>query len=191
MNHKTQSGLWAYGISGDVPIVMARITNEKDMRMVRQLLHAHEYLRLKGLAIDLVLLNERAPSYLQMLQEELQRQIRMSGSQPLQDKPGGVFIRRSDIMPPKDILLLESVARVDLNSEKGTLEEQLKRRPVEEVLPGSLRSVQGETPGIGRHTSAAGDLGAGVFQRPGRVYQRWTPLCDRVEGRAVDAGSVD
>lgn len=138
LNTKTQSGLWPYGISGDMPIILARVRNEKDMKMVRELLHGHEYLRLKGLSIDLVLLNEREPSYLQMLQEELQRQIRMSGSQALLDKPGGVFIRRADIMPKEDITLMKAVARVNLNSAKGTLEEQLKHRSIENILPGRL-----------------------------------------------------
>ncbi|MBC7693133.1 MAG: glycosyl transferase [Methylotenera sp.] len=138
LNTRKQSNLWAYGISGDLPILLTRISDEKDMAMVRQLLHAHEYLRLKGLSIDLVILNERAPSYIQSLQEELQRQIRMSGSQALLDKPGGVFIRRTDIMPEADVILLKAVARVMLSAEKGTLEEQLKRRPIENELPRRL-----------------------------------------------------
>lgn len=134
-NTKTQSNLWTYGISGDLPILLTRIADEKDMAMVRELLHAHEYLRLKGLAIDLVILNERAPSYLQALQDALQRQIRMSGSQALIDKPGGIFIRRTELLPPEDIILLKSIARVTLSAEKGTLDEQLKRRTHEVELP--------------------------------------------------------
>ncbi len=134
-NTKAQSSLWRYGISGDLPIVLTRISEEKDMAMVRQLLHGHEYLRLKGLEMDLVILNERPVSYLQELQEELQRQIRMSGAQTLLDKPGGVYIRRTDIMPEEDVILLQTVARVNLSAGKGTLDEQVKRRPVENLLP--------------------------------------------------------
>ncbi len=131
LNTQTQSSLWGYGISGDLPIILARISDEKDILMVRELLHAHEYLRLKGLRVDLVLLNEREPSYFQVLQDEMQRQIRMSGSQTMLDKPGGVFLRRTDLMPKPDIILLKSVARVALSAEKGTLDEQLRRRSIE------------------------------------------------------------
>jgi cyclic beta-1,2-glucan synthetase len=137
-NIRAQSSLWAYGISGDLPILLTRINDEKDMAMVRELLHAHEYLRLKGLAIDLVILNERAPSYLQSLQDELQRQIRMSGSQALLDKPGGVFLRRTDLMPKEDVVLLRTVARVTLNADRGTLDEQLKYRNAAPELPPEL-----------------------------------------------------
>lgn len=137
-NTKTQSGLWAYGISGDLPIVIVRIRNDDDMAMVRELLRAHEYLRLKGLSFDLVLLNERDPSYFQTVDEEVQKQIRMIGSQALLNKRGGVFNHRTDLMPDEDIVLLKSVARVVLDSRAGTLREQLKRRPLPEVLPEKL-----------------------------------------------------
>ena len=54
------STLWAQGISGDLPIVLVRIDENDDLELVRQLLRAHEYWRLKQLAVDLVILNERA-----------------------------------------------------------------------------------------------------------------------------------
>lgn len=144
LNAKTQANLWAYGISGDLPIILTRISDEKDMAMVRELLHAHEYLRLKGLLIDLVILNVRPPSYLQSLQDELLRQIRMSGSQTLQDKPGGVFIRRNDLIPDQDATLLKSVARVVLSADQGTLDEQIRRRPVEVEYPKHLLPTTGQ-----------------------------------------------
>ena len=50
------------------------------MGIVRQLLRAHEYWRLKQLAVDLVILNERAPSYVQDLQSLLEALVRTSQS---------------------------------------------------------------------------------------------------------------
>ncbi len=138
LNSKTQAGLWQYGISGDLPIVLARIANQAQLDVARQLLRAHGYLRLKGLAIDLVILNDNPPSYLQTLQEELQALVRASGAQGLQDKPGGVYLRRSDLMPDADRILLHAVARVVIVAERGTLEEQLVRREIEPELPPAL-----------------------------------------------------
>ncbi|HYX41960.1 MAG TPA: hypothetical protein VE821_09700, partial [Pyrinomonadaceae bacterium] len=63
LNTKTQAALWPYGISGDLPIVVVRINKSEDLNTVRQLLRGHGYLRLKGLAIDLVILNDHPPSY--------------------------------------------------------------------------------------------------------------------------------
>ena len=48
--------------------------------IVRQLLRAHEYWRMKQLAVDLVILNERAPSYAQDLQASLETLVRTSQS---------------------------------------------------------------------------------------------------------------
>ncbi len=142
LNTKTQSGLWPYGISGDLPIVLARIGNHEELDVARQLLRAHEYLQLKGLAIDLVILNDNPPSYLQSLQEELQALVRTSGAQGLQDKPGGVFLRRTDLMPDADRILLHTVARVVIVTERGTLEEQLVRRETEPELPPALDAAR-------------------------------------------------
>lgn len=135
LNTQNQTNLWVYGISGDLPIILVRVNSEKDIPMVSELLHAHEFFRWKGLAVDLVLLNERPTSYLQTLQDELNRQIRMTGSRSLVDQPGGVFIKRADLMSEADLILLKSVARVTLSSEKGTLDEQLKRRSWFSELP--------------------------------------------------------
>src|SRR5438094_957102 len=51
------AALWAHGISGDTPIVLVRIDEVDDVEIVRQLLRAHEYWRMKQLAVDLGSLN--------------------------------------------------------------------------------------------------------------------------------------
>src|SRR5262249_6752733 len=125
----------AQGISGDIPIVILRLDREEDMQMARQILRAHQYLRSKGLKFDLVILNDHPSSYAQELQDSLQLAVRTSGALTLLDKPGGVFVRRSDIMPEEERILLHAVARVVIVSERGSLADQLVRRPVEEELP--------------------------------------------------------
>ena len=135
LNTKAQSALWPYGISGDLPIVLIRTGRTEELDMVRQILRGHEYLRLKGLSIDLVILNDRPLSYAQELNEDLQALIRKSGSQALLDKPGGVYLRRTDIMPEADRILLHTVARVAIVTDRGSLDEQLVRRPAENDLP--------------------------------------------------------
>ncbi|HET9885444.1 MAG TPA: glucoamylase family protein, partial [Candidatus Binatia bacterium] len=79
-NDRGPSGLWRHGISGDLPILLIRIDDSEDQNIVRQLLRAHEYWRMKQLAVDLVILNEQAPSYVQILQEALETQVRASQS---------------------------------------------------------------------------------------------------------------
>jgi cyclic beta-1,2-glucan synthetase len=138
LNKLTQSGLWSEGIGGDLPIVILRLDREEDISMARQLLRAHEYLRSKGLQFDLVILNDHPPSYAQELQDSLQMAVRTSGAQGLIDKPGGVFVRRSDLIDEAQRILLHAVARVVIVSERGSLEDQLVRRPAQEPLPDPL-----------------------------------------------------
>ena len=202
-NSRVQSNLWPYGIGGDLPIILAGIQDEKDMQMIRDVLHAHEYLRLKGVSTDLVILNEHPPSYVQMLQDEIQRQISMSASSSLLDQKGGVYVRRVDIMPKEDVVLLKSIARLYLRADQGTLEEQTKRRPVEIVLsPILLTPAKGRKESripvlppvlplaelsrqLSRQSSASSELfsfnGIGGFSADGREYvislveEQWTP----------------
>lgn len=135
LNKLAQSSLWGQGISGDLPIVILRLEREEDISMARQLLRGHQYLRMKGLQFDLVILNDHPSGYAQNLQDALQVTVRTSGAPGLVDKPGGIFVRRSDMLSEDERVLLHAVARVVIVSERGSLEDQLMRRPVEEAMP--------------------------------------------------------
>jgi cyclic beta-1,2-glucan synthetase len=184
LNTRNQSDLWPYGISGDLPIALVRIREDDDLNIVRQLLRCHEYLRLKGLVFDLVILNDNPPSYLQNLHDELQRLVRISGSHALMDKPGGLFLRRTDIMPEADRILLHTVARVVIVADRGPLEEQLVRRPVEDDPPARFiaRAPSRKYPEQAhQHPDLDFFNGLGGFSRGGREYVtilgegQWTP----------------
>lgn len=135
LNTKAQSDLWAYGIGGDLPIVIIRIKRTEDLQHVKSALNAHEYLRLKGLIFDLVILNEHHSNYIQALQDELLSLVRTSGESQLLDKNGGVFVKRGDQMPDADRILILSVARVVISAERGDFESEVLRRPPEPELP--------------------------------------------------------
>jgi len=128
-----QAGLWPYGISGDQPIVLAQVSSFEHLPLVRQLLIAHEYLRLKGLTFDLVLLNEHPPSYVQAFEQELEDLIRNEGAP--QDQPGGVFLRRGEFLPDAGRNLLLFVARAVFHGEHGSLSHQLDWRPERKEPP--------------------------------------------------------
>src|SRR5271165_5457882 len=96
-----QSGLWGQGISGDLPIVLVRIADIEDLELVRELLQAHEYWRMKQLPVGLVILNDRQASYVQELQIAIETLIPASRSSPLPDtehRPGRVFLLRADLI---------------------------------------------------------------------------------------------
>ncbi|MCC7308674.1 MAG: phosphorylase [Acidobacteria bacterium] len=173
LNTKAQSDLWAYGIGGDLPIVLIRINRGDDLAKIKQILRAHEYLRLKGLIFDLLILNDLPSSYLQSLHDELLNLVRTTGQADLLDKNGGIFIKRSDQIPEADRILLHTVARVVIVADRGNLEDEILRRPVESKLPKDLvaRSPQ---PVYSEPPSTTPDLsffnGLGGFGNGGREY---------------------
>ncbi len=109
-----QEELWAMGISGDYPILLATLEASAGLSSVRQLLRVHHYWRLKGLVCDLVILSLHPPTYLQELSDELLSTVLASSESGFLDRPGGVFIRRADLLKPEDIELLYSIARIEV-----------------------------------------------------------------------------
>src|SRR6185369_15066529 len=124
-----QSALWAYGISGDLPVVLVKIGDLARIDLVRQLVKAHAYWRLKGLTADLVIWNEDTSGYRQVLQEEIMGVVGQPSDVNLLDRPGGIFVRRSDQLSEEDKVLMQTVARVIVSDTAGTLAQQMERRP--------------------------------------------------------------
>ncbi len=83
------SGLWAHGISGDLPIVLCRIDDGSHLETVRQLVRAHRYWRMKQLAVDLVIVNERGTSYVQDLHSALEAMVRANMPRSSSEKDSG------------------------------------------------------------------------------------------------------
>jgi len=130
--------LWAQGISGDLPIVLARIDDPDDVEIIRQLLRAHEYWRMKQLSADVVIINEKAPSYVQELQSSLEALVRGSQLRLSPDTTGvsgKIFLLRGDLVSPQTRAQLQAVARAVLLSRRGTLAEQITRSQYREPAP--------------------------------------------------------
>jgi cyclic beta-1,2-glucan synthetase len=135
-NQLGQSSLWAFGISGDLPIMLLRISDVHRIDLVRQVLQAHAYWREKGLEVDLVILNEDFSGYRQVLQDRILGLIAAGTEAHRMDQPGGIFLRRSEQLSEEDRVLLQTVARVMLTDSAETLAEQIERRaPVERKIP--------------------------------------------------------
>ena len=124
-NRKGQTGLWAYGISGDLPIAIVAIGEAQDLGLVRQMLQAHTYWRMHGLTADLIILNEEALGYERPLHEQLERLIQSYSGNTGVDRPGGIFLRSTEMIPPEDLALLRAVASAVLVAARGNLHQQL------------------------------------------------------------------
>ena len=127
-NQLGQSGLWRFAVSGDLPIVLLRIGDINRIDLVKQVLQAHAYWRMKGLAADLVIVNEDFSGYRAVLQDQIMGLINSGPEAQILDKPGGVFVRRTEELSEDERILFQTVARIVFTDTNETLIEQVERR---------------------------------------------------------------
>ncbi|MDD5394150.1 MAG: glucoamylase family protein [Thiothrix sp.] len=181
-NHRGQSGLWAHAISGDLPIVLLQIKDVDNIELVRQLVKAHAYWRLKGLVVDLVIWNEDREGYRQVLQEQIMGLIAWGVEAHVIDRPGGIFVRHADQISSEDRILIQSVARAIISDSRGTLADQINRRSIMDArVPyfKPVRNLPAEVPSVSSLLPRP-DLilfnGLGGFTADGREYVITPPV---------------
>ncbi|WP_321435897.1 GH36-type glycosyl hydrolase domain-containing protein [uncultured Bacteroides sp.] len=172
-NRRGQNALWGYSISGDVPLVLLRISDAKGLDLVRQISLAHAYWRMKGITVELIILNEDVSVYRQFIYDEIINLISSGIEAPLLEKPGGIFIRRIEQVPREDVLLLQATARIVLDDKQGMLAEQLETLKIPELMVPTLIPSRTALPEILEPLQTR-DLiftnGLGGFTRDGHEY---------------------
>ncbi len=141
-NRRGQSGLWGYSISGDLPIVLLQVQEATNIDLVRQMIQAHAYWRLKGLKTDLVIWNEDRAGYRQVLQEQILGLIAAGAEANIIDKPGGIFLRSAEQIPNEDRILIQSVARIIITDSGGSLAQQASHHTPADIRTPRLMPVK-------------------------------------------------
>jgi cyclic beta-1,2-glucan synthetase len=179
----SQAGLWRHSISGDLPIVLVRIDQPEERGLIRDLLRAQEYWRMKGLSADLVVINEKPGSYAQDLRDAIEELIRERGRLVGPAPDGGVFVLDGSQLPADDRAVLHSSARAVLLSHHGTLADQLARRPATEPGPqvGKVPVARRRATGAPPRLDLEFHNGLGGFAAEGTQYavvlgeDQWSP----------------
>ncbi len=176
-NQQGQSGLWAFGLSGDYPILLLHLSDENNPTLLRTVLQAHRYWRRRGLKIDLIILNQQDSNYSQALQGYIHRLIRHMESDHWLNRRGGIFVLLQDQLTPPTKILLQTVARVILDASAGSLRAQLgdlQRQPgsLPRFVP-TLMTRPGqnqESTPLPRPGDLQFDNGLGGFSPDGKEY---------------------
>ena len=152
-NRGSQPLLWVHGIPGDNPIVLATIETLDGIPTLRELMSAHLYWRLRGLQVDLVVINASAHDYLQELRDAITESLVAANDATLFDRAGGVFIRRRDAFSADEFLQLVATARVQIACDGRALTRVLAiadALAAPESVPGasalSARGTESPTP---------------------------------------------
>ncbi|HOX15823.1 MAG TPA: glucoamylase family protein [Smithellaceae bacterium] len=168
-----QQGLWRFGISGDLPIVLLRISDIRRMDLVHDTLRAHAYWRLKGLKTDLIILNEDFSGYRATLNDSIISAINTSLNAEMLDKPGGIFLRRIENLSEEDQILFQSTARVVIRDGAEDLREQVEHRYVPHRPMPLLKPVRPDTEETPRPLEDREKIlvnGPGGFTTDGKEY---------------------
>ena len=111
--------MWRFGVSGDNPVMLLRISSVEEIGIARDVLKAYEYLRINQVKVDLIILSEAKHGYMQELSDLLNE---MTSSLKIYDedreKPS-LFILHSYQMIPAEVDLLFTVARVVFSEQTG------------------------------------------------------------------------
>ncbi|MBJ7574782.1 glucoamylase family protein [Luteimonas sp. MC1828] len=182
-NRRGQSGLWGHSISGDLPIVLLTIADAANIALVRQMVQAHAYWRLKGLNVDLVIWNEEQGGYRQHLQEQILGLVSAGPEGNVLDRPGGIFVRQSQQMSHEDRILMQSVARVIVSDRHGTLAAQVTRhepaeRSMAPLLPAGASAPHGTPPAPPQADAATAGLPPPVPLAHGEDPWPFEPVAD-------------
>ncbi|MHB8963881.1 MAG: GH36-type glycosyl hydrolase domain-containing protein, partial [Saccharofermentanales bacterium] len=118
-NKSNQTGLWRFGISGDHPVILLRISDLEDIRAAKDVITAYEFFKKNLIDVDLVLLNEQVASYTNDLTGmllDLTSNLRMYEEDP---QKRSLFILQSYLMTPVEIDLLLTASRLVINAKTG------------------------------------------------------------------------
>jgi len=139
---KYQKDLWAFGISGDIPIVLVVIDDEKDINLVIQVLKFHYYIRNKGVKIDLIIYNNEELSYDEPLQKSLMSAINTCKEGNMINKPAGIHLYSKSSMNDEMRDFLIGICRVYINSKEGSLISQIQNSKKIKAEPTSLTKTK-------------------------------------------------
>ena len=121
-----QSDLWKYGISGDLPIILVKIRNVNDGYVLKEILKAYEFFRIKNIETEIVILDEERHSYENYVREEIEDSILSNHMRYLKNQKGGIFTLNKEEIARKDMELLAFLATIIIDSDKGGLQNNIK-----------------------------------------------------------------
>ena len=132
-----QSDFWKYGISGDLPIILITVKSASDIYIVKELLKVHEMLRVKGIRVDLCILDYEKNVYERYVKDQIISQILNLQIGYLQNVSGGIFILNANEIEDEDLFKFK--ANIVINASKGNALETIKE--MEEEYKKSLKNI--------------------------------------------------
>ena len=130
-NTLSQSGLWRFGISGDLAILLMEIDSMERGGYAKEMLRAFEYFKVHGLRLDLVFINDAPESEREGLTHFIQGMANTEHLWAPHSDAGKVFVLGGSDVTDAERILLRTVARLSFSTAEGiTIAQQLRRLEV-------------------------------------------------------------
>lgn len=174
-----QSGLWKFGISGDRPIMLLRISDSREKETLIDVLLAFEFLRLQKIRVDLVILNESEGGYDDQLQQLIFEETATLKVYDRSLSKTGIFVLKNTQITFEERSLILTVARIIFTAQTGiyfrNITSRVASKRADNVIALSsgawnpLSHVQSKP----RHGEPVPEFfnGIGGFVRDGREYE--------------------
>ncbi len=175
-NRLGQSDLWAFGISGDHPILALRAGDAQKTELLRILVAAYQLWRRHGITVELVVLHTGIAGYVEPVRERLIEVLRDGGAQDFLGRNGGIHLVLADQAGAGRALLVEAAAHVVLDEMAGSLRQQLRRLNVPPIEgpqfepTGFFDQIDEAVTGPPRPDDLLFDNGFGGFSPEGTEY---------------------
>jgi cyclic beta-1,2-glucan synthetase len=122
-----QQGLWALGVTGDLPILAVKVSSLDDTPLLLDALRAYVLWREQKVPIELVVIDRSHDGYHQPIADWLRHTLKRLGRESDLNRPRGVHHLAAERLSPLHRATVEEAARVVLDSEFGTLDAHLAK----------------------------------------------------------------
>ena len=130
-NTLSQSGLWRFGISGDLAIILLEIDSMERSGFAKELLRAFEYYKVHGLRLDLVFINAAPEGERDALTHFILGMANTEHLWATHSDAGKVYVLNGSDISDAERTLLRVVAHLSFSTAKGiTIAQQLRRLEV-------------------------------------------------------------
>ena len=176
----SQSDLWKYGISGDLPLILVKVKDVNDAYVLKEILKMYEFIRLKKIDVEIVILDEEKHSYENYVREEIENIILNEHMSYLKNIKGGIFELNKSEIEKRDREILELVSSIIIDTSKGGIknviqeieEEYLEKEKVvtSENLPAIIEEDKTEDIDILKQEDLKYENELGAFSPDGKEY---------------------
>ncbi|MBO7101722.1 MAG: hypothetical protein J6V98_06850 [Bacteroidales bacterium] len=127
-NTLSQSGLWRFGISGDLAIVLMEVDSMAKSGFAKEMLRAFEYYKVHGMMLDLVIINDAVGDEHDSLTHFIRNMADTEHLWSTHSVAGKVYVLDGSDVSREERVLLRTVARLVFDTGEGlTIEQQLER----------------------------------------------------------------